>query len=89
MSRLTDCYSAVLLGAAIFAVAKFSTYVSESSEWLAYAGIRVGITFLICYAGLALASDVYKPLRRFWGFVLGVLTSGLVFLLFVAGIRQS
>jgi uncharacterized membrane protein YccC len=66
---------------AIFAVAMFSTYVSQSSEWLGYAGIQAGITFLICYVGLAPTSDVYKPLWRFWGIVLGVLTTGVVFLL--------
>ena len=66
---------------AIFAVAMFSTYVSQSSEWLGYAGIQAGITFLICYVGLAPTSDVYKPLWRFWGIVLGVLTTGFVFLL--------
>jgi uncharacterized membrane protein YccC len=66
---------------AIFVVTMFSTYVSQSSEWLGYAGIQAGITFLICYVGLAPASDVYRPLWRFWGIVLGVLTSGFVFLL--------
>jgi uncharacterized membrane protein YccC len=66
---------------AIFAVAMFSTYVSQSSEWLGYAGIQAGITFLICYVGLGPTSDVYKPLWRFWGIVLGVLTTGFVFLL--------
>jgi uncharacterized membrane protein YccC len=65
---------------AIFAVAMFSTYVSQSSEWLGYAGIQAGITFLICYVGLAPTSDVYKPLWRFWGILLGVLTTGFVFL---------
>ena len=64
----------------IFAVTVFATYVSQSSEWLGYAGIQAGITFLICYVGLAPASDVYKPLWRFWGIVLGVLTTGFVFL---------
>lgn len=65
----------------IFAVTMFSTYVSQSSEWLGYAGIQAGITFLICYVGLAPTSDIYKPLWRFWGIVLGVLTTGFVFLL--------
>ncbi|MGO9451739.1 MAG: FUSC family protein [Candidatus Binataceae bacterium] len=66
---------------AIFVVTIFSTYVSQSSEWLGYAGIQAGITFLICYVGLGPTSDVYKPLWRFWGIVLGVLTTGIVFLL--------
>jgi uncharacterized membrane protein YccC len=65
---------------AIFAVTMFATYVSQSSEWLGYAGIQAGITFLICYVGLAPTSDVYRPLWRFWGIVLGVLTTGFVFL---------
>jgi hypothetical protein len=65
---------------AIFAVTVFATYVSQSSEWLGYAGIQAGITFLICYVGLAPTSDVYKPLWRFWGIVLGILTTGFIFL---------
>lgn len=67
--------------AAIFAVTIFSTYVAQSSEWLGYAGIQAGITFLICYVGLGPSSNVYAPLWRFWGIVLGVLTTGFVFLL--------
>src|SRR5258707_15174621 len=58
----------------------FSTYVSQSSEWLGYAGIQTGITFLICYVGPAPSSNIYEPLWRFWGIVLGVLTTGFVFL---------
>ncbi len=69
--------------AAIFAVTIFSTYVAQSSEWLGYAGIQTGITFMICYVGLAPSSDIYKPLWRFWGIVLGVLTAGFVFLFFL------
>ena len=65
---------------AIFAVTMFSAYVSQSSEWLGYAGIQTGMTFLICYVGLAPSSDIYRPLWRFWGIVLGVLTTGFVFL---------
>jgi hypothetical protein len=66
--------------AAIFVVTFFSTYVAQSSEWLGYTGIQAGITFLICYVGLGPSSDVYKPLWRFWGIILGVLTTGFVFL---------
>jgi hypothetical protein len=65
---------------AIFAVTFFSTYVAQSSDWLNYAGIQTGITFLICYVGLGPSSDIYRPLWRFWGIVLGVLTTGFVFL---------
>jgi uncharacterized membrane protein YccC len=65
----------------IFAVTMFSTYVAQSDEWLGYAGIQAGITFLICYVGLGPTSDVYRPLWRFWGIILGVLMSGFVFLL--------
>jgi uncharacterized membrane protein YccC len=65
---------------AIFVVTMFATYVAQSSEWLGYAGVQAGITFLICYVGLAPTADVYKPLWRFWGIILGVLTTGFVFL---------
>ena len=65
---------------AIFTVTFFSTYVAQSSDWLNYAGIQTGMTFLICYVGLGPSSDIYKPLWRFWGIVLGVLTTGFVFL---------
>jgi Fusaric acid resistance protein-like len=68
-------------GAAIFAVTIFAAYVAQSSEWLGYAGIQIGITFLICYVNLAPTSDIYKPLWRFWGVMLGVLITGFVFLL--------
>jgi uncharacterized membrane protein YccC len=65
----------------IFAVTMFATYVAQSDEWLGYAGIQTGITFLICYVGLSPSSDIYEPMWRLWGIVLGVLTAGLVFLL--------
>jgi uncharacterized membrane protein YccC len=65
---------------AIFAVIFFSAYVAQSSDWSNYAGIQAGITFLICYVGLGPSSDIYRPLWRFWGIVLGVLTTGVVFL---------
>jgi uncharacterized membrane protein YccC len=65
---------------AIFAVTMFSSYISQSSEWLGYAGIQTGMTFLICYVGLAPSSDIYRPLWRFWGIVLGVLTTGFIYL---------
>jgi hypothetical protein len=78
VSQHFDSLAAYL--AAIFAVTIFSTYVAQSSEWLGYAGIQTGITFMICYVGTAPSSDIYKPLWRFWGIVLGVLTAGFVFL---------
>lgn len=65
----------------IFVVTMFATYVAQSDEWLGYAGIQTGITFMICYVGLSPTTDVYKPLWRFWGIVLGILTAGFVFLL--------
>jgi uncharacterized membrane protein YccC len=65
---------------AIFAVTFFSAYVAQSSDWLNYAGIQTGMTFLICYVGLGPSADIYRPLWRFWGIVLGVLTTGFVYL---------
>ena len=78
VSQHFDSFAAYL--AAIFVVTIFSTYVAQSSEWLGYAGIQTGMTFMICYVGVGPTSDIYKPLWRFWGIVLGVLTSGFVFL---------
>ncbi len=78
VSQNFDALPAYLV--AIFAVTIVSTYVAQSSEWLGYAGIQAGITFLICYVALAPSSNVYAPLWRFWGIVLGVLTTGVVFL---------
>jgi hypothetical protein len=78
VSQNFDALPAYLV--AIFAVTMISTYVAQSDEWLGYAGIQAGITFLICYVGLAPSSDVYAPLWRFWGIVLGVVTTGFVFL---------
>jgi hypothetical protein len=46
---------------AVFAVRMFSTYVSQSSEWLGYAGIQTGITFLVCYVGLAHRATSTRP----------------------------
>jgi uncharacterized membrane protein YccC len=66
---------------AIFAVTLLSTYVAQSSDWLNYAGKQIGITFLICYVGMRPSTDVYTPLWRFWGIVLGVVTTGFVYLL--------
>src|SRR5262249_3096153 len=66
---------------AIFAVTLLSTYVAQSSDWLNYAGLQTGTTFLISYGAVGPSSDVYKPLWRFWGIVLGVVTTGFVFLL--------
>jgi multidrug resistance protein MdtO len=66
---------------AIFAVTLLSTYVAQSSDWLNYAGKQVGVTFLICYVGMGPSTDVYTPLWRFWGIVLGVVTTGFVYLL--------
>ena len=67
--------------AAIFLVSLFAAYVAQSDEWLNYVGIQAGVTFLICYVGMGPTSDVYRPLWRFWGIVLGVVTTGFVFLL--------
>ena len=67
--------------AAIFMVSLFAAYVAQSSDWLNYAGVQTGVTFLICYVAMGPSSDVYKPLWRFWGILLGVLTNGFVFLL--------
>src|SRR5262249_32754424 len=64
---------------AIFAVTFFSTYVAQSSDWLNYAGPnRHHVSDLLCRSGAIFRH--LPALWRFWGIVLGVLTTGFVFL---------
>jgi uncharacterized membrane protein YccC len=66
---------------ALFAVFFISSYASLSSGRIAYAGKQIGTTFALAFAGLSPAFDVYAPLWRIWGVLLGTLVAGIVFLL--------
>jgi predicted membrane protein len=66
---------------ALFLVFYLSAYSSLSSGRISYAGKQIGTTFALAFAGLSPAFDVYAPLWRIWGVLLGTLVAGIVFLL--------
>ncbi|HEX4209905.1 MAG TPA: FUSC family protein, partial [Candidatus Binataceae bacterium] len=66
---------------AIFVVLYLSGYASLSSGRVAYAGKQIATTFLLVFADLSPAADVYAPLWRIWGILLGTLVVTVVFFL--------
>jgi len=66
---------------AIFVVLFISGYASLSSGRVAYAGKQIGTTFLLVFAGLSPSADVYGPLWRVWGILLGTVVVTVVFFL--------
>lgn len=66
---------------ALFVVFFISSYSSLSSGRISYAGKQIGTTFALAFAGLSPAFDVYAPLWRIWGVLLGTLVAGIVFFL--------
>ena len=66
---------------ALFVVFFISSYSALSSGRISYAGKQIGTTFALAFAGLSPAFDVYAPLWRIWGVLLGTLVTGIVFLL--------
>src|SRR6202040_4471290 len=59
-----------------------SAYPSLASGRVAYAGKQIGTTFALVFAGLSPALDVYEPLWRIWGVLLGTLVVAIVTLLY-------
>jgi len=66
---------------ATFIVLAVSGYSSLSSGRIAYAGKSIGTTFLLVFAGLSPSADVYGPLWRIWGILLGTSVVTVVFFL--------
>lgn len=62
-----------------FIVLLISGYASLSSGRVAYAGKQIGTTFLLVFAGLRPALDIYSPLWRTWGILLGTVVVSVVF----------
>jgi uncharacterized membrane protein YccC len=56
---------------AIFLVLYLSAYSSLSSGRIEYAGKQIGTTFVLVFAGLSPSADVYGPLWRIWGILIG------------------
>jgi uncharacterized membrane protein YccC len=63
---------------AIFIVFYVSAYSSLSSGRVSYAGKQIGTTFALVFAGLSPALDVYEPLWRIWGILLGTIVVAFV-----------
>jgi uncharacterized membrane protein YccC len=63
---------------AVFIVFYVSAYASLSSGRLAYAGKQIGTTFALVFTGLSPALDVYEPLWRIWGILLGTFVVAIV-----------
>lgn len=65
--------------AVVFAVLFISAYSSLSSGRIAYAGKQLGTTFLLVFAGLSPSPDIYAPMWRTWGILLGTIVVTVVF----------
>jgi hypothetical protein len=63
---------------AVFIVFYASAYASLTSGRVGYAGKWIGTTFALVFAGLSPAFDVYEPLWRIWGILLGTLVVAIV-----------
>ena len=63
---------------AVFIVFYVSAYASLTSGRVAYAGKQIGTTFALVFAGLSPAFDIYEPLWRTWGILLGTFVVALV-----------
>jgi hypothetical protein len=66
---------------AIFIVLYLSAYSSLSSGRVAYAGKQIGTTFVLVFAGLSPSADIYGPLWRIWGILLGTLIVTVVYII--------
>jgi hypothetical protein len=64
---------------ATFLVLYISAYSSLSSGRIAYAGKQIGTTFLLVFAGLSPSADIYGPLWRIWGILVGTVVVTVVF----------
>ena len=66
---------------AVFIVLFVSGYAALASGRTAYAGKSIGTTFLLVFAGLSPSQDIYGPLWRLWGILLGTFVVTIVFFL--------
>ena len=66
---------------ATFIILMISAYASLGSGRVAYAGKQIATTFLLVFADLSPSADVYGPLWRIWGILLGTIVVALVFII--------
>ena len=64
---------------ALFIILYVSAYSALSSGRVAYGGKQIGTTFVLVFAGLSPSADIYEPLWRIWGILLGTLVVAVVF----------
>ena len=66
---------------AVFLVFYVSAYCSLASGRVSYGGKQIGTTFALVFTGLSPALDVYEPLWRIWGILLGTFVVAVVALI--------
>jgi uncharacterized membrane protein YccC len=67
---------------ALFLVFYVSAYCSLASGRVAYAGKQIGTTYALVFAGLSPSIDIYGPLWRIWGILLGtVIVAAVTFVM--------
>jgi hypothetical protein len=59
----------------------FSGYASLTSGRVAYAGKQIGTTFTLVFSGLSPSTEIYTPLWRIWGILLGTFVVALATLI--------
>jgi uncharacterized membrane protein YccC len=64
---------------AVFAVFGASAYSSLGSARTTYAGKQMGVIFALVFVGLSPAFNIYEPLWRIWGVLLGDFVVAMVF----------
>lgn len=64
---------------AVFAVFGASAYSSLGSARMAYAGKQMGIIFALVFVGLSPSVDIFEPLWRIWGVLLGDFVVAIIF----------
>jgi len=72
-----DSLPAYMLAA--FAVFYPFAYSSLGNARMSYAGKQMGIIFSLVFVGLSPSVDIYEPLWRIWGLLLGDFVVGMVF----------
>jgi Fusaric acid resistance protein family len=65
---------------ALFIVLYISAYSSLTSARIAYAGKQIGTTYTLVFAGLSPSLEIYQPLWRIWGILVGTVVVAVVML---------
>lgn len=66
---------------ACFVALTAAGYAAQSSDRINYAARQAGTSFVLVFAGLSPSEDIYAPLWRVWGMLLGIAIVALVFLI--------